>query len=88
MSLETGLPVASDRDDPRVLEDSSVESGRLFSFTVEPQAWTNPLNGAHDILSGFCELGMRYLRGGDCPYELEPAQIVADIVEQPLPATE
>src|SRR6266404_318161 len=38
--------------------------------------------------SALRELEVRYVRGGDCPYELETMQVVTDAVEKPFAAAE
>src|SRR6267154_6839697 len=38
--------------------------------------------------SALRELEVRYVRGGDCPYELEPMQVVTDAIEKSFAAAE
>src|SRR5258707_4986814 len=42
----------------------------------------------HTALSAPCELEVRYLWRGDRPHQLQPVQIVAEVVEKPLTAPE
>jgi hypothetical protein len=52
MNLESRGAVSSDRDDPRVLEDSSTEVRRLFRLVIEPETRLDTAGDRHDFFRG------------------------------------